>query len=155
MDVDCRVMRTLCFHGVFSQKRLISRRPINLSHSFKVLQNVSVIKINVYMCILIRFQQTEAAERGRAEERRPERGSRGRSAGGVRELAGRGRALQERAGVAPGPREEDGGGCDWETDGIKTVRGTAALDGSRPLVPGPGHRSPGCSGSGSWLAGCG
>lgn len=60
--------------------------------------------------VVLKFvQQTEAAEYGRNEERLPERGSHGRSAGGVRELAG-GRASEDGTGAAAGQREEDGGG---------------------------------------------
>lgn len=58
--------------------------------------------------------QTEAAERSSAEERGTERGSGGRSAGGVREL--------ERTGAAPGQRQEDGGGRVREADGMNGER---------------------------------
>lgn len=65
--------------------------------------------------------QTEAAERRRVEERGTERGTHGRTAGRVRELAA-GRTLEERTGAAPGPREEDGGGRVWEADWINGER---------------------------------
>lgn len=60
-------------------------------------------------------RQTEAAERGGAEERGTERGRPRRSAGGVRDLAG---GLEARAGAARGQREENGGGRVWEADRI-------------------------------------
>lgn len=84
-------------------------------------QNKTPVEVVCFELFCELVGQTEAAECGGAEERGTERGSHGRSAGGVWELAG-GRALEERTGAAPGQREEDGGGHVWEADWINGER---------------------------------
>lgn len=87
--------------------------------------------------VTLSVRQTEAAERGGAEERGTERGRPRRSAGGVRDLAG---GLEARAGAARGQREEDGGGRVWEADRIngefefRRVLVSAAVLGSAGLA---------------------